>query len=93
MEQPGHRKLGDCRVVPFSHMIQRTARFGEVAGSYRVPRYEPEIVRFAVIQHVFVFAISEVIPATISSREAVRTDLPCGDGYTGGVCGRFGVSS
>src|SRR4029077_13611921 len=62
MEQPGHRELGDCCVVLLSHMIQRTARFGEVTGSDREPRYEPEIVRFAVIQHVFVFAISEDIP-------------------------------
>src|SRR5260221_13972754 len=62
MEQPGHREQGECCVVLLSYLIQRTGRFGEVTGSDREPRYEPEIVRFEVIQHVFVLAISQVIP-------------------------------
>src|SRR5258707_7626659 len=62
MAQRGHRELGNCCVVLLSYLIERTARCREVTCSAREPRYEPEIVRFAVIQHVFVFAISEVIP-------------------------------
>jgi hypothetical protein len=62
IKKPSQRELSYRRLVLAGRKIQGTTRASQVTGRHRSPRNKSEIVFFAVIQYVFVFAIREIVP-------------------------------
>ncbi len=61
IKEPSYRELSHGGLIFSCRKIQRTAGASETAGCYRRPGNESEIVLLAVVKHIFVFAICEVI--------------------------------
>src|SRR5215472_7287718 len=62
IKEPGYGQLGHGRTMPFRDGVECSARLSKFAGSDRIPGYESEIVFFAILEHIFMFPIANIVP-------------------------------
>ena len=66
-QQPGDCDLRGLGLQALRDKLQRSARFREIAGSEGKPGDEPDIFIRAVIQHVLVLSLNQVVQVLYSS--------------------------